>query len=195
MDGMHWMASAMRAARAELATATHNLANAGSDGFRRLRSQLALAADGLVARATPSVEQGALRSTGRQFDLALIGAGAFDTDAGPTRNGAFSRDRDGWLVDDRGHRLRGAHGALHVAADATVDPDGTVREGERIVDRLRLPAGTRVRSGALEASNVDPIGETLAILSAQRAFETAEKTFAALDATREKAVDDVARLR
>lgn len=37
MDGMDWMASAMRAARAQLDTATNNLANVGSDGFRRMR--------------------------------------------------------------------------------------------------------------------------------------------------------------
>ena len=35
MDGQHWMASAMRAARAQLDIATHNLANASTDGFRR----------------------------------------------------------------------------------------------------------------------------------------------------------------
>ena len=70
-----------------------------------------------------------------------------------------------------------------------------MRDGDRVVDRLALPAGTTVRSGALEASNVDAIGETLAILRAQRAFETAQKTFVAIDETRQKAVDDVGRLR
>jgi flagellar basal body rod protein FlgG len=52
-----------------------------------------------------------------------------------------------------------------------------------------------VRSGALESSNVDAIGETLAILNAQRSFETAQKTFVAIDATRDKAVNDVGRLK
>ena len=34
MDGEHWMASAMRAARTQLEIATHNLANAVRDGGR-----------------------------------------------------------------------------------------------------------------------------------------------------------------
>ena len=33
MDGMDWTASAMRAARAQLDIATHNLANASTDGY------------------------------------------------------------------------------------------------------------------------------------------------------------------
>lgn len=195
MDGMEWMASAMRAARAQLDVATHNLANAGSDGFRRMRSTLVLGTRGLIARAASTEDQGGIRETGRRFDLALLGAGAFAVDGGSTRAGAFVRDRDGWLRDGRGRRLHGMHGPLRVGADATIAADGSVRDGERVVDRLALPPGTSVRSGALEASNVDAIGETLAILRAQRAFETAQKTFVALDETRQKAVDDVGRLR
>ena len=70
-----------------------------------------------------------------------------------------------------------------------------VRNGAQIAGRLPLPAGTTVRSGALESSSVDAIGETLAVLTAQRAFETAQKTLVAIDQTREKAVNDVARLK
>ena len=42
---------------------------------------------------------------------------------------------------------------------------------------------------------MNPIGETLAILTAQRAFETAEKTLSAIDAARQKAANDVARVQ
>jgi flagellar basal body rod protein FlgG len=70
-----------------------------------------------------------------------------------------------------------------------------VRDDGRLVGRIPLPAGTRVRSGALESSSVDAIGETLAVLTAQRAFETAQKTLVAIDQTREKAVNDVVRLK
>jgi flagellar basal body rod protein FlgG len=112
-----------------------------------------------------------------------------------TRNGSFILDRDGWVTDRQGRRLLGAHGPLRVSAGATVAADGTVRDAGRIVDRLPLPPGTRIRSGALEASGVDAIGESLAILTAQRAFETAQKTLAAIDQTREKAVNDVVRLK
>jgi flagellar hook-basal body protein len=195
MDGMSWMASAMHAAQAQLDVAAHNLANVTSDGFRRMRASLRMTSAGLEASVAPTVTQGGIRETGRRFDLALLGAGAFDVGGARTRDGAFQRDRSGYVVDTAGRRLRGEHGALRVSADATIDADGTVHDGARVVDRLALPAGTTLRSGALESSNVDAIGETLAILTAQRSFETAQKTFTAIDEARDKAVNDVGRLK
>jgi flagellar basal body rod protein FlgG len=195
VDGMTWMASAMRAAQAQLETATHNLANVTSDGFRRIRSSLSLTPTGLVARQTPDDAQGGIRETGRSLDLALLGPGAFRLTDGTTRNGAFIRDRAGFLSDQRGHRVLGLHGPIRLPDGAAVAADGAIRAAGRVVDRLPLPPGTTVRSGALESSGVDAIGETLAILTAQRAFETAQKTLVAIDQTREKAVNDVGRLK
>jgi flagellar basal-body rod protein FlgG len=195
MDGMEWMGSAMRAARAALDVATHDLANVASDGFRKAVADVRLTGHGLAVATRTSAEQGAVRATGRPFDLALLGPGAFHVGDGHTRGGAFSRDRSGWLVDDRGRRLHGACGALRVSANARIDADGLVHDGGRIVDRLPLPAGTHVQAGALEASSVNAIDETLAILTAQRAFETAQKTLLAIDATREKAANEIGRVQ
>jgi flagellar basal-body rod protein FlgF len=195
MDGMTWMASAMRAAQAQLDTATHNLANVASDGFRRIHSSLAMTGHGLVARESPDPAQGGIRETGRTLDLALLGPGAFRTGNAETRNGAFVRDRDGYLADQQGRRVQGLGGPLRLSETARVEGDGTIRDTGRVVGRLPLPAGTTVRSGALESSGVDAIGETLAVLTAQRAFETAQKTLVAIDQTREKAVNDVVRLK
>ena len=195
MDGMRWMASAMSAAQAQLETATHNLANVASDGFRRVRSTLALTDRGLVARESVSAVQGGIRETGRSLDLALIGPGAFRVGGTATRAGSFIRDRDGFLADRQGHRLAGTSGPIRVSDQATVAGDGIVRDGGRIAGRIPLLDGTTLRSGALESSSVDAIGETLSILTAQRAFETAQKTLTAIDQTRDKAVNDVVRLK
>ena len=195
MDGQHWMASAMRAARAQLDIATHNLANASTGGFRRAAAATTIGRDGLAVFERAVREQGAVRSTGRRFDLALLGDGAFRVGSALTREGAFTRDRDGFLTDDHGRRLHGARGALRVSEEATIGSDGSVRDGGRVVDRIPLPPATHVLAGALETSTVNPIGETLAILTAQRAFETAQKTLHAIDATREKAANDVERVR
>jgi len=189
------MASAMRAARSQLEIAAHNLANVSTDGFRRTRGATVVGRDGLTVLQRADREQGAVRHTGRRFDLALLGEGAFRVGDRATREGAFTRDRDGYLTDDRGRRLRGVRGDVRVPEGATVASDGTVRDGDRVVDRLPLPRGTRVLAGAVETSSVNAIGETLAILVAQRAFETAEKTLAAIDAARDKAANDVARVR
>ena len=189
------MASAMRAARAQLEIATHNLANASTDGFRTSAAAVALTERGLTVTPRATHEQGAVHETGRAFDLALLGEGAFRVGDTTTRSGAFTRDRTGYLVDDRGRKLHGTHGALRVSERATIDADGAVRDGGRIVDRIPLPRGTHLLVGALETSTVNPVGETLAILTAQRAFETAQKTMLAIDATRDKAANDVVRVR
>ncbi len=192
---MDWMASAMRAAQAQLETATHNLANVASDGYRRVHAAVSLTARGLVARESADPAQGGIRETGRAFDLALLGPGTFRTGGAETRNGAFIRDRDGYLADQQGRRVQGLTGPIRLSEAAVVGADGTIRDDGRLVGALPLPRGTTIRSGALESSSVDAIGETLGVLTAQRAFETAQKTLVAIDQTRDKAVNDVGRLK
>jgi len=146
-------------------------------------------------RRNPHVRAAAIRHTGRALDLALLGPGEFRVGAAATRNGAFVTDRDGWLTDDRGRRVAGTRGPIAITARTTIAADGDVRANGRSVNRIPLPPGTHVQTGALETSNVDAIGETLAILNAQRAYETAQKVLVAIDDTRQKAVNDVGRLK
>jgi flagellar basal-body rod protein FlgF len=200
MDGIAWAASAMSAARARLEIATQNLANGSSDGFRRIRARGFLDGSGVrIARETDAA-QGALRRTGRPFDLALVGAGAFRVrgamgTVAVTRNGAFTRAANGTLRDDAGRTLLGIRGPLHVAAGARILETGAVVAGNTTVDRIGMPTGTTLRTGYVEASNVDAISEMLAVLSAQRSFEGAEKAVAAIDQARQKSADEVARLK
>jgi flagellar basal-body rod protein FlgF len=183
MDGIGWTASAMRTARTRLEIAAQNLANASTDGFRKSVARVSLSVNGLVTRTTPSPEQGALRHTGRPLDLAIVGEGAFTVGDKPTRNGAFVRDAHGYLADDRGTRVQGAHGFIRVAADGT------------LLDRIPLPYRSSIVSGALESPNVNAVGEMIDVLDAQRAFETAQKALGAIDEARAKAVNELARLR
>ncbi|HEX3466595.1 MAG TPA: flagellar basal body rod C-terminal domain-containing protein [Candidatus Elarobacter sp.] len=195
MDALDWMGSAMRAARAQLDVAAENLANVSTDGYRRTAADVALTAAGLVTTSRTGHDQGAVRTTGRTFDLALLGDGTFRVGENATRSGAFTRDRTGRLVDDRGRALHGAHGPLRVSPEAKIEADGSVRDHGRVVDRIPLPRGTHILAGALETSTVNAITETLSILTAQRSFETAQKTLLAVDATRQKAANDVARVQ
>jgi flagellar basal body rod protein FlgG len=195
MDAMQWMSSAMRAARAQLDTATLNLANASSGAFRKLTFDARLGSRGIDVRTDASVTQGALRQTGRSLDLAISGPGTFDLGTARTRDGAFVRDREGYLADRAGHRVRGTAGPILVGPDTAFGSDGTVRERGRTVNRIALAPGSTLHAGFLEGSNVDAIGEMLAVVSAERAFETAQKTLSAVDSIREKAVSDVGRLK
>ena len=172
MDGIAWAASAMIAARTRLDIATGNLANVSSDGFHAAIARGRLTARGVEIARGDTSDHGAYRRTGRPDDLAIVGDGAFrvqspDGTIVQTRNGAFERDRFGVLRDAAGRKLV-----------------GTV-----------LRAGAAVRSGFLETSNVNAIGEMVSVLTAQRSFESAEKVVTAIDGVRQKSSDDVARVK
>lgn len=194
MDGIAWAGSAMVAARTRLEIAAENLANVSSDGFRRVDARGFLTAAGVAIAKQPGHDRGALRRTGRDLDLAIVGAGAFRVrDAAGhvtgTRNGAFVRERDGTLRDVAGRTVLGTRGALHVPDDARIDERGRVIAGSGIVDALPLPAGSSVRTGFLENAGVNAVREMIDVLSAERSFESAEKIVAAIDATRQKSAD------
>ncbi|HXP94767.1 MAG TPA: flagellar basal body rod C-terminal domain-containing protein [Candidatus Binatia bacterium] len=195
MDGMDWMAGAMRAARTRLDVAAHNLANVSTDGFRKARADAELTARGILLRVRTTDTQGALRHTGAPFDLAIVGPGEFDAGGVKTRLGAFSPDRAGFLADAQGRRLHGERGPVFVDARTTIEADGSVRSDGRETNRIPLPHGSSLRSGFLEGPNTDAIGEMIEVLNAQRAFETAQKTLLAIDQVRERAVSDVERLK
>jgi flagellar basal body rod protein FlgG len=200
MDGIAWVASAMKAARDRLDIANQNLANGSTDGFRRATARGLMTASGVRIESDTRFEQGALRRTGRTFDLAIVGPGAFRVrDAAGhialTRNGAFTRDRFGHLTDDAGRVLMGRRDPISVPEKAKVQSDGSIVVDGRCVERIPLPARASVRCGMLESSNVNAIGEMVDMLCAQRSFESAQKAFAAIDTVNDKASKQLAVLK
>jgi flagellar basal-body rod protein FlgF len=200
MDGIDWAASAMVAARTRLGIATGNLANVSTDGFRRAVARGALTAGGVRIERGTSDAHGAFRHTGRPFDLAIVGEGSFrvraqDGSVTATRNGAFARDRFGILRDEAGRALLGKRGPVCVPNGASIDAHGNVLFGSQVLNRIPIGAGAALRSGYVEEANVDEIGEMIDVLSAERSFESAEKVVAAIDGTRQKAANDVARVK
>jgi flagellar basal-body rod protein FlgG len=200
MDGIDLMATAMHAAQAKLDVSAANLANVSSSGFRKRLTRIALTARGLVATTATDASQPPLRHTGRAFDVAVAGPGSFAVrDAAgrvsAERAAALERDRAGLLVDERGRVLLGERGPIAASADATIDARGIVRDGGRIAGRIALRGGAELESGFLEGTNVDGMHEMIDVLEAQRAFETAQKTLAALDDERQKDANDVARVK
>jgi flagellar basal-body rod protein FlgF len=200
MDGIDWAASAMVAARTRLEIATANLANVSTHGFQGAVARGVLTGNGVRIERSVSDAHGAYRHTGRAYDLAIVGDGAFrvrasDGSVSETRSGAFSRDRFGILRDDGGRALLGERGPVCVPNGGSIDAHGNVSLGSRVLNRIPLGAGAALRSGYLEEANVDGIGEMIDVLSAERSFETAEKVVSAIDQTRQKAANDVARVK
>jgi len=178
----------MTAARTRLDISASNLANVSTDGFRKALARGALTASGARILRVDSQEHGSLRRTGRPHDLAIVGDGVFRVrDSGGlvtvTRNGAFTRATDGTLQNDGGEIVLGVHGPLHVSEDGSVE------------ELVRKETGLNVRSGFLESANVNAIDEMVNVVAAQRSFESAEKVVSAIDQVRQKASNDVARLK
>jgi flagellar basal-body rod protein FlgG len=76
-------------------------------------------------------EQGAMKQTENDFDLALEGAGflAVETAQGErlTRNGAFLVDVEGYLVTKNGEKVLGENGPIRLKKNNfVIDEDGTV---------------------------------------------------------------------
>ena len=134
---------------------THNLANANTTGFKRVRTsfsqalqQAGAAGTGAVAAGTQvDFTQGPLAGTGRPLDLAMTGKGFFvlETPNGPlyTRNGTFTTNAEGNLVDTQGRLVAGEAGPIVVPrsvspSQVTVAPDGTVQAGGQTIGKLRV---------------------------------------------------------
>ena len=179
----------MEAAQSRLDIATQNLANVSTQGYRRREARGFLSDRGALIHSVVSNEHGPLERTGRTYDLAIAGDGAFRVrdargSVSRTRVGAFSRDARGCLRDVRGRTLLDSSGrAIRIAAG-----------GLPTAAQLGLPAESSLQSGALEASSVNAIEEMVTVLTAQRAYEGAQKIASEIDETRRQAAD-AARLK
>lgn len=153
-----WIAkTGMEGQQTKLDSISHNLANVGTNGFKRggvvfedlmyqnLRPAGAAAAEqaqlptglqvGLGVRPaglTRSFTQGNLAQTGNSYDLAIKGNGFFqvqmpDGSTGYTRDGAFQVDANGQLVTSNGYVVQPGITIPANALAVTVAPDGTVQ--------------------------------------------------------------------
>ena len=122
----------LSAVNEQLNTISHNIANAGTTGFKSSRTEFgSIYADSQamgveVLGTTQSISQGgSLVTTGRSLDLAISGGGFFVTqgsngDISYTRAGVFGADKDNFIVNAAGQKLQGyavdAAGNLQVGA-------------------------------------------------------------------------------
>jgi len=139
----------------------HNVANAGTVGFKRevaatrpfidqLRLEIPLDDAAGISTATRPVltvhidhSDGALKYTGNPLDVGLEGRGFFavTTPSGEayTRQGNFRIGADGRLVTAGGHAVQGTSGEIQLTRpDPRIDAQGNVWEGEVQVGRLKI---------------------------------------------------------
>lgn len=149
-----------------------------------------------------------IRDSGEPLDFAIEGDGWFGvrTEQGVryTRNGQFTADAGGRLVDQLGNAVLGRDGG-----DVSVGRDGRVRPGDvgafaldgarKVGDSLFAgdatgAAGGRVRGGALEGSAADPARSMVDMIASFRALEAGQKAIHTIDDTLGKAAGQVGSL-
>ncbi|MBV8979124.1 MAG: flagellar basal-body rod protein FlgF [Alphaproteobacteria bacterium] len=197
----------------------NNIANADTSGFRREEQTfheyveqlplqegqstpqaLSFVQDGGIVR---DMTEGPLRRTGAPFDLAIHGKGFFAVQTpnglAYTRNGHFSLDNQGQLVDDSGNALQSEGGAvsisvddgdIHIGTDGTIsgkkgqigklrvadfaDESQLVKQGASLYSTTQQPnpaQGAEIRQGMLEESNVKPVVEISRMVEVMRSYQ------------------------
>ena len=117
--------SGLTAARADLDVTGNNIANANTAGFKKSRAEFAdifaqnfarvsdsaVGGGSRVASVSQRFEQGNIQNTDNALDIAVVGEGFFVVEDGDgivsyTRDGSYSVDRDGFVVNNFGKRLQ-----------------------------------------------------------------------------------------
>jgi flagellar hook protein FlgE len=130
--------SGLNAAATDLSVTGNNVANASTTGFKESRAEFAdvyassvldrsatAAGQGVrVARIAQQFSQGVVEFTSNNLDLAINGEGFFaleDTNGSRvfTRAGAFSADRDGYVVNHASQRLQTYPATTSASGDTT----------------------------------------------------------------------------
>lgn len=128
----------------KLDTVSNNLANADTNGFKKDRVSFD---DTFKAQMNKDFSQGNIHTTGNPLDFAISGNGFFkiETPEGIryTRNGNFTVDANGIIVDQNGLALMGQGGAIalepgNLEQTLFVNQGGDILLNGEIVDTLDI---------------------------------------------------------
>lgn len=139
----------------EFETITHNMANVSTVGYKRRSNAFSksLETNGEYSAGNEDLSsmfdfsQGSTVETGRPLDLALFGKGFFvvETPDGPlyTRNGMFSRNQNGQIMDSIGRIVAGQSGPITIPGNVGtsqlyVASDGTISAGSTTIGKFKL---------------------------------------------------------
>jgi flagellar basal-body rod protein FlgF len=207
-DTIEAIARSLSADVRAVSTVSHNVANINTPGFRAGRVVPDFGS-ALATRVQVDLADGPLVPTGRSLDLALRGRGFFSVEREGrvllSRAGDFRIDVQGFLVTPSGDRVLGESGPIQLSGEAVqIGADGSLRDGERALDRLRIvdvsdPGqlraegsafayegdlsawGGSVVQGAIERGNVDAAEETVRLMELTRHAESVQRAISIYD--------------
>ncbi|MBN2654468.1 MAG: flagellar hook basal-body protein [Nitrospirae bacterium] len=169
--------------------------------------------------------QGTVKTTGNTFDLAISGEGYFvvqdNNGVYYTRNGVFTIDRNGVLMNESGQKVLNTAGTQIVipredpSAQISIGKDGSIYAGANLVGKVKvvklsgvehlggsLYKGTEagastadIMQGTIEQSNVNGVREMLGLIMASRNIESAIKMIKNFDDLSQKVVNELGKVR
>nr|NJM03812.1 flagellar hook-basal body protein [Desulfobacula sp.] len=144
----------------KLESVSNNLANAETIGFKKDNISFD---EKFKAQVDKDFSQGSLQTTGNALDVALSGEGFFkiETPEGIryTRNGNFSLDINGVLVDQNGNPVLGQGGAIAIDGEEmeetlSINQIGEISLGGEVLDTLDIVTFADKRKLDREAENL-----------------------------------------
>ena len=142
--GMYRAISGCMVQQEKLTTASINMANANTVGYKPARLSLSSQNNSVqVDKNVVDFSEGAKQNTFNHLDLALEGEGFFVVQAHQglayTRKGNFSLNAEGIMVTQEGMPVLGQNGTIRIQGnDFTVSGDGTIQVDGTEIDKLRL---------------------------------------------------------
>jgi flagellar basal-body rod protein FlgF len=167
--------------------------------------------------------QGSILTTGNPLDLGIKGEGFFVVEVkgqrSYTRNGSFAINKEGFLVNGSGYKVIGSNdkpikinretkSTPDIGTDGAITADGDVVGVIKLVKladirnvseslysgRVTGNADGEIEQGAIERSNVNPVRELVAMISAQREFQTLQQVIKTFDTLAQRTNTDIAKI-
>lgn len=181
----------------KLEAVSNNLANADTNAFKKDRISFD---DKFKAQVNKDYSQGMIQTTGNPFDLALVGQGFFKVETPDgiryTRNGNFTVDANGGMVDQNGYPVMGQGGAIAIDAenpelDLGINQAGEILIAGEIVDTLDIVVFQDLRK--LERSGQNLLSYNGATTEEVQAGEVVVQQ-GALEKSNTQVVEEMARM-
>jgi len=180
----------------------------------------------LDARTVRRFDEGSISQTGNPLDVAINGKGwlVVQTAQGEryTRNGNFTLDANGQVVNGNGQPILGESGPITIGledTDLTIASDGTVstaqgkkgklrvvafenenvlkKQGDNLFSATRPPQpaeGYRIAQGVIERSNVEPVLEIAKMIDVTRSYVSTARLLDQTAKLKSRAIEELGRM-
>jgi len=191
----------------------NNIANVNTEGFKQSKLSFREEMNGVFPEENRSdFSAGNLKQTDRQYDFALEGDAFFQINTPQgfrySRNGSFTVNESGYLVDNNGNKVVGVAGDIKVV-DGKPNQDfylvnfknkeylipseaGFVDPGQ---SGLSKADNFQVLQNVIENSNVDLVQNIADMISTARSFSLNSRMVITEDDMLKKAVDEIGTLK